>query len=178
LGLAILVSCLGCDQATKRLATQSLRGAPRRSYLADLVRLEYALNPGGFLSLGAGLPGGVRQVVFLGVNACLMLGLAALLALRCDLSPTAFVALVGALSGGMGNFIDRLTNQGFVIDFINLGWGPILTGIFNLADVAVTLGGLALVLTAPGRLPAASLEPSGATAASPHEPEIRQESRA
>jgi signal peptidase II len=146
--LAILVCCLGCDQATKRLATQTLRGAPRRSYLADVVRLEYALNPGGFMSLGAGLPGAIRRSVFLGVNACLMAGLAGFLLVRWDLSWPRFAALAGALAGGVGNFIDRLTNHGFVIDFINVGWGPIRTGIFNVADVAVTVGGLALVLTA------------------------------
>ena len=56
LAVVVLYSCIGCNQATKRIATESLRHAPRQSYLADTVRLEYALNPGGFLGLGSNLP--------------------------------------------------------------------------------------------------------------------------
>jgi signal peptidase II len=34
-----------------------------------------------------------------------------------------------------------------VTDFLNLGIGPLRTGIFNVADVALTVGALALVFT-------------------------------
>ena len=46
------------------------------------------------------------------------------------------------LGGALGNIIDRL-RAGSVTDFVKLplGWPP-----FNLADVAITLGVLALVL--------------------------------
>jgi lipoprotein signal peptidase len=37
-------------------------------------------------------------------------------------------------------------NSGFVTDFINVGIGPVRTGIFNVADVAVTFGAIAAVL--------------------------------
>lgn len=48
------------------------------------------------------------------------------------------------LGGGIGNLIDRLQNSGAVIDFMVLRLGPLQTGIFNIADVAVTGGALAL----------------------------------
>jgi lipoprotein signal peptidase len=54
--LAAVASTIGCDQVTKHLATVHLMGAPRQSYLGDSLRLEYAQNTGGFLSLGANLP--------------------------------------------------------------------------------------------------------------------------
>jgi signal peptidase II len=44
------------------------------------------------------------------------------------------------LAGGLGNWIDRLANDGRVIDFVSLGLGPLHTGIFNVADVAITAG--------------------------------------
>lgn len=56
-----------------------------------------------------------------------------------------FLAVLGLLAGGLGNLIDRLAHDGLVIDFINLGVGPLRTGIFNVADVAITGGGLALL---------------------------------
>ncbi|WP_419661036.1 signal peptidase II (lipoprotein signal peptidase) domain protein [Desulfosarcina variabilis str. Montpellier] len=49
------------------------------------------------------------------------------------------------LSGtGIGNLIDRILHNGFVMDFLNVGIGPLRTGIFNVADVAI-MGGAALL---------------------------------
>ena len=63
LATAALVT-IGCDRATKHAATALLAGEPGRSYLADTVRLGYAENTGGFLSLGADWPRGARIAVF------------------------------------------------------------------------------------------------------------------
>lgn len=143
---AILVSCIGCDQATKHLATQTLQNVEPRSYLANTVRLEYALNPGGFLSLGSTLSDTGRQWLFIGFNVAGMLGLAGYLIFNRQMSLAVFVPAVMILAGGIGNLIDRISNHGLVTDFINLGIGPVRTGIFNVADMAVTFGVVALVI--------------------------------
>ena len=44
------------------------------------------------------------------------------------------------IGGGLGNLIDRILNQGAVIDFMNMGIGPIRTGVFNVADLAILAG--------------------------------------
>ena len=54
--VAAALATIGCDRATKHVATALLAGEPDRSYLADTVRLGYAENTGGFLSLGADWP--------------------------------------------------------------------------------------------------------------------------
>jgi signal peptidase II len=56
------------------------------------------------------------------------------------------VALLFA--GGVGNLIDRVTSGGSVVDFINLGIGLVRAGIFNVADVAITVGALILLSAA------------------------------
>jgi len=43
-------------------------------------------------------------------------------------------------SGGIGNVIDRIVRHRHVKDFINLGFQDFRTGIFNVADLYVTLG--------------------------------------
>ena len=56
--------------------------------------------------------------------------------------------LVGAgliFAGGASNWIDRVM-RGSVVDFINIGVGPLRTGIFNVADVAVMLGAVVLFI--------------------------------
>lgn len=52
------------------------------------------------------------------------------------------------LSGGLGNLVDRIMNDGRVIDFMNIGIGGFRTGIFNVADVCITVGVVLLVLQA------------------------------
>ncbi len=49
-------------------------------------------------------------------------------------------------SGGLGNLIDRLTKGGYVTDFLNVGIGPLRTGIFNIADFVLLVGAGIIVL--------------------------------
>ena len=42
--------------------------------------------------------------------------------------------------GGVGNWIDRVTNDGRVTDFLNVGVGNLRTGIFNVADMVLMAG--------------------------------------
>jgi signal peptidase II len=55
------------------------------------------------------------------------------------------IALVFILAGGTGNLIDRIFNEGRVIDFMNMGIGSIRTGIFNMADIAIAIGTIWLI---------------------------------
>jgi signal peptidase II len=48
------------------------------------------------------------------------------------------VALI--VGGGVSNLIDRLRYGGYVVDFLNVGIGPVRTGIFNVADMAIMVG--------------------------------------
>jgi len=43
--------------------------------------------------------------------------------------------------------IDRIFNEGRVIDFMNIGIGSLRTGIFNVADIAITLGVMWIILS-------------------------------
>src|SRR5215475_7180643 len=62
--LGILLSCVGCDQATKTAAKYFLAESPAVSFCSDLVRFQYAENPGAFMSIGENLPTGFRIAIF------------------------------------------------------------------------------------------------------------------
>jgi len=134
----LLAGTAGCDRVTKHLALTTLAGMPERSYLGDTVRLDYHENAGGFLSTGAKWHPAVRAAVFQGANAFFLLG-AIVMAARFKWSRLAGVGLVLYVAGGLSNLVDRIA-MGSVIDFLNIGIGPIRTGIFNVADVAIMLG--------------------------------------
>src|SRR5262245_11931400 len=136
--LAVVVTTPGCDQVSKRLAAVHLAGSPRQSYLGDSVRLEYAENDGAFLSLGAGLPRWARTALF-SAGAALLLAGCGVAALRHPWPRLPLLGLGLVLAGGLSNLVDRVA-RGSVVDFLNVGLGPVRTGIFNLADVAILVG--------------------------------------
>jgi signal peptidase II len=142
---ALIVVTISCDRMTKHLAATNLAKAPRQSFLGDTFRLDYTENTGGFLGLGAEWPPAVRAGVFT-VGTSLMLLSAVAIGIRMRASGAEAVGLALVCSGGVSNLVDRLA-RGTVIDFLNIGLGPVRTGIFNVADMAV-LAGIAVFLVA------------------------------
>ncbi len=141
----VMASTIGCDRLTKHAATELLSHRPAQSFLADSLRLTYAENAGGFLSLGAALPPVVRTTVFtVGTGLFLVALLVALLRSRWSIWRSTAIALF--LAGGISNWVDRAL-RGSVVDFLNIGVGWLRTGIFNFADVAIMLGIALFVLS-------------------------------
>lgn len=144
----LLAATAGCDRVTKHYAISALAGQPQQSFLADTVRLDYHENPGGFLATGSRWSPEVRSGVFQAANGTFLLA-TMVLATRYRWSRLAGCGLVLFLAGGLSNLIDRVA-LGSVIDFLNVGVGPLRTGIFNLADVAI-MAGVALLIWVAAR---------------------------
>jgi signal peptidase II len=146
----VLVGTVGCDQATKQLAISHLRDEPAQAFLGGFLRLVFAENSGAFLSLGGQLPRTVRfGLLTIGVGLILLVGLLYLVKSR-RVGRLHIVALALAVGGGASNWFDRLVNDGRVVDFLVLGIGPVRTGVFNVADVAIMLGVGLLILGTRG----------------------------
>jgi signal peptidase II len=138
--ILILISCTSCDQVTKSIAKETLAASPPISLLNDSIRFEYTENHGALLSLGANLPSQIRFLFFV-VLVGLILAVTLVFAVNAPgLSLMQLVGLSLMATGGIGNLLDRLLNDGAAIDFIRLGIGPLQTAIFNVADVAIVAG--------------------------------------
>lgn len=149
--LVTILSCVGCDQVTKVTAKDVLPRNQVISFAGDLFRLQYAENSGAFLSLGATLPEQLRVSIFT-VGASLVVAVTlGMLLFKSSLTAGTTLGLSLICGGGIGNLIDRLAYQGHVVDFLNMGVGSFRTGIFNIADVAITAGTILLVVTARKR---------------------------
>jgi len=144
IALPVIGLCVLIDQLTKVWATSTLpMDAPWR-YLGDVLRLQYAKNTGAFLSLGAGLSDGARFWIFVVGVGGLIVAMSIYLFRSSSLMRIEVWAFSLAIAGGIGNLIDRLT-FGFVRDFMNVGIGPVRTGIFNVADMAISAAACLLV---------------------------------
>ena len=131
----VLVAVLAADQLTKVLVRSSLEVGERREVLPflDIVRVN---NDG----IAFGALGGGQALVVVAVGAALV-GLVVFFALHAD-RPLVWLPTGLLLGGALGNVLDRV-RDGAVTDFIKVPHWP----AFNLADVAITVGVVALVLS-------------------------------
>ena len=145
----VLVACVSLDQVTKVVARSQLSATEPLFFLNGLVRLQYAENSGAFLSLGAGLPAPVQSWLFIALVPLVLVGLLYFVLKDArHISLPMLIASALLLGGGIGNLIDRLVNEGRVIDFMNVGIGSLRTGVFNVADMAIMAGVGLMILSA------------------------------
>lgn len=142
----LVTSFAGCDQATKSLAKRELQFSASSNILWGVVRLQYAENEGGFLSIGSDLPAGVRKLFTFALTVIVFGGFIVLLssAEKVDLPKLLLFSML--LAGSTGNLIDRLFNDGRVVDFLILGTKTVHTGILNVADLLITTSIVMLVI--------------------------------
>ena len=144
LALAFLILLiLAVDHRTKSLARENLRGHSPRHF--GVVTLIYAENTGAFLSIGSNLPRRLRTAIFDGIVTIALLVATVVLFRGRVQSRGDEVALALIVAGGVGNLIDRLRFAGRVTDFLYLSAGRLHTGVFNIADMAITFGVLWLL---------------------------------
>jgi len=145
LGLLLLIVLLiGVDQLTKAVVRRTLAHDPPLHF--GVLTLIYTTNSGAFLSIGSNLPPNVRAAIFSGI-VTIVLGAAAVALFRGSIGTLAEeIAVAAIVGGGVGNLIDRLLFNGRVTDFLYLAAGPLHTGVFNVADMAITFGIVWLVI--------------------------------
>ncbi len=134
LALAVVV----LDQLSKHWALHHLPPGRGQPFLPGLLNLELVRNTGAAFSLFTGLPR------LLGLVSVLVSVAVLVWILRRPLrGPWESLALGFLLGGALGNGLDRW-RLGAVVDFLALV--PIQFPVFNLADVAINLAVLCLVL--------------------------------
>ena len=137
--LLTLLSCIGCDQITKAIAESHLPRARVLSFAGDTLRLDYAENKGAILTFEHSLPKRWRGAAFSAAVALVSGSLILCLLLIPALRPLSVLGLSLTSGGISSNLFDRIA-FGYVVDFLNVGWGGFRSGIFNVADAAIIIG--------------------------------------
>lgn len=140
LGIALAVILL--DQLTKTLisGTFELNDSHTLTSFFNLVR---AHNTGAAFSFLAGADGWQRWF-FIGLGAVAAVFIVWLLARHGGQRLFGW-ALALILGGALGNVIDRVLH-GHVVDFLQFHWGNAYFPSFNVADSAITIGAVLLIL--------------------------------
>ena len=145
IGIVLIIS-IAVDQWTKYLATKYLLGREMISWWNDFFVLTYSINHGAFLGLGNNLPEHIRDIIFSGLVSIFLIGFTIYTLRDNSMNKIQNLACGLVLSGGFSNLYDRITNNGGVVDFMNMGIGSLRTGIFNVADMAIMAGVIILLI--------------------------------
>ncbi len=144
---AIAVLVLALDILTKTIAVAQLEGREPVKILGGLIYLQLLRNPGAAFSLATGYTW-VLTIVAIAV-------VVVIIRVARKLRSTGWAVALGLVLGGaIGNLTDRIFRapgplQGHVVDMVS-PFAPDgrAFAVFNLADSAITCGGVLLVLLA------------------------------
>ena len=146
-GLALVVIVL--DQLTKAMVLNAIDAAhisqiPDGYRIAEVMppvfNLTYVLNTG----VSFGLFGGGAARWALSVFSVVVAGALAWWATKAD--RRLLISALGLVIGGaLGNAIDRI-RFGYVVDFIDFSGTGVFPWVFNVADSAITIGVVLLIL--------------------------------
>lgn len=132
------------DWITKRLAVAHLSPAHvPHEIIGDFLRFTLAYNRNAAMGLSLG------EFSRIGFTVTAIIMLVVIGAIYRKLEPEVRVeaAALGLIAGGaLGNLADRLTSSLGVVDFIDVGIGDTRFWTFNIADSAVSIGAVMLIL--------------------------------
>ncbi len=139
--ILIFIFCfVGCDQSSKLIAKYHLENSSEVTYMSGFVRFVYVENSGAIFGIGSELPEYLRFMILIaGILTILYLFISSVI-IKKQKMLLKEISLIILLSGGIGNLLDRIFNEGKVIDFIIIGTADIHTAVFNLADLFIITG--------------------------------------
>jgi signal peptidase II len=132
--VAVALAVFALDRVTKAWVTDNIPLGTGRPVIGDYVRIVHVQNTGAAFGL---LPERTTLLSVLSVLAVL----AIVYYYRQIASNSSLVSgtLGMQLGGAFGNLLDRVT-QGYVVDFVDVGYGDIRFWAFNVADSSIVVG--------------------------------------
>lgn len=134
----IIAALIILDQLVKAYVVQNIALGEIKSWIPNLVSLTYLQNRGAAFSILQD-----QQLLFAVITLVVVVGAIWYLHKHMEDSLWMVLGLTLIIAGGLGNFIDRVS-QGFVVDMFHLDF--INFAIFNVADSYLTVGVIILLI--------------------------------
>ncbi|WP_340154867.1 signal peptidase II [uncultured Winogradskyella sp.] len=142
----LIIFNIAIDQISKVIVRNTLTFREQIDVIGSYFQLIWVENKGAFLGMGSDMNPTLR-LIFLLILPTIVLGYVVYYIVKTkELDKLSLIAFCCIVGGGIANVFDRIV-FGQVTDFffINLG-GVFKTGIFNVADLSVSLGMVMLLL--------------------------------
>lgn len=145
LELGIMAVVIVLDQITKALVRASLAVGDSREVIPGFLNLAHVQNTGAAFGMLNDVDFPYKSVVMVAIAAIALLAIAAYGTQLGFQDRVARFGLALILGGAFGNLIDRAV-AGHVVDFVDVYWGDIHFWAFNVADAAITVGAIFVIL--------------------------------
>ncbi|MDO8433562.1 MAG: signal peptidase II [Candidatus Binatus sp.] len=142
--ILVTIPVLALDQASKLFVKAHMSLYQTIPLINHYVDLTYTQNPGAAFSMFAAYSPWFREAFLFSMSAAAIVVLLAML-IRAERISITSIAFALILAGAAGNLIDRSVH-GQVIDFIRLHYYDWSYPIFNVADSAISIGVVMIVL--------------------------------
>lgn len=136
--LSVLFGSVILDQLTKAIVVSQMALYEEVPFLPGLIRFYHTRNTGAAFSMFSD-----NRWVFMAFSVIAMMIMTYLLVKFHGRHWLLSVSLAAVLGGGIGNMIDRVLS-GYVVDFLDFQFMKF--AVFNVADIFVTCGSVALAV--------------------------------
>ena len=140
--MAVIVAV---DQLTKAIVRQVLPLGESRSIVPEFLDLTHVHNTGAAFGLLNAVDFPYKPIVMIAIAAVALVAIAAYATQLGFHERMARFGLALILGGAFGNLIDR-ASAGYVVDFVDVYWGATHFWAFNVADSAITIGAILVLL--------------------------------
>jgi len=145
LEVAAIGSIVVVDQLTKFIVRAAIPLYSKKSIIPNLIDVTHVQNTGAAF--------GLLNAADFPFKSALMIGIATLALVAISLyarqlgndEKLSRYGLALILGGAFGNLIDRAI-AGYVVDFVDVYWGEAHFWAFNVADAAITIGAILVLL--------------------------------
>ena len=155
------IATVALDLVTKLIAEATLLRTPGVSVFGDWFQLRLVYNQGAAFGLHVGP---YSRWIFFTVALVAVFVLARMSQAAPAGDRFRQLALGLVAGGAAGNLLDRILSSRGVVDFLDVGIGALRWPTFNVADIAVSCGAIALAISL-WREDASRPEPESASAA-------------
>ena len=145
LELGTMAAIVALDQLTKAIVRLTLPVGESRRIIPDFLDLTHVHNTGAAFGLLNAADFPYKPMVMIGIAAIALVAIAAYATQLGFHERMARFGLALILGGAFGNLIDRAI-AGYVVDFVDVYWGSTHFWAFNVADSAITMGAVLVLL--------------------------------
>jgi signal peptidase II len=145
LELGTMATIVALDQITKLVVRRMLPLGDSRSIIPEFLDLTHVHNTGAAFGLLNAADFPYKPAVMIGIAAVALVAIAAYATQLGFHERMARFGLALILGGAFGNLIDRAV-AGYVVDFVDVYWGATHFWAFNVADSAITIGAVLVLL--------------------------------
>ena len=135
---------LGCDQISKDLIRKNVDSSDYIQLIGDHLIMTNVENTGAMLGFGDNFSPILKNIILKGLPIIVLFVILFRIWQKKKMNLWLIIAFGFVIGGGVGNLIDRIA-YGSVTDFFQIKLGLLRTGIFNMADVSITLGTLLIL---------------------------------